>query len=116
MSNYHHKDESFWNESLGGDFLYVMPSFLCSMTEHGLRYQYAPCRNCSSAVSVTAVECSHCGFRASSGNHVTEIVYLLVGNLLTLTIIGGLVGIPLMLYALHRLRRRSQEVVVGQKV
>lgn len=93
-----------------------MTSTLCSMTKHGLRYQYAPCRNCGGAVSVTAVECSHCGFQAPSGNHVTEIVYLLVGNLLTLTIIGALVGLPLMIYALHRLRRRSQKAVVWKDV
>lgn len=72
------------------------------------------CVNCGDEVPITAVECTTCGYRIPDGGVVTDLLYLLIGNLLTITVIGAIVGLPLMRRALRRLERRSTESVARQ--
>lgn len=71
-----------------------------------------PCVNCGDDIPVTASECPRCEYRRSKGSHVTEIVHLIAGNFLTLTVIGAVLGLPLMYRALRRLQQRSHEGIV----
>lgn len=72
------------------------------------------CRNCGGRVSLAAVKCTHCGYHIPEDGIIIDILHLLLGNLLTLTVIGAIIGLPLMRRALRRLETRSTGTVAYQ--
>lgn len=75
-------------------------------------HETGPCANCGRDVPMAAVKCSHCGYHVPTGGHVTDLLHLIIGNLLTLTVLGAVIGVPLMRRALHRLQQQSYGTVV----
>ena len=77
------------------------------MSEHETMPEGGVCRHGEGSDPTIASERTRCEFRHPRGNHVTDVLYLVAGNLLTLTVIGAVVGLPLMRWALSRMQRRS---------
>lgn len=66
------------------------------------------CRHGEDNDSPSTYEGAPCGVYTPPGNHVTDVLCFVVGNLLTITVIGAVVGLPLMRWALARMKRRSR--------
>lgn len=59
----------------------------------------APCQKCASPIPTEAVRCPECGYEPSSEGARARFWGMLIGALLTATVIGAVVGIPLFLLA-----------------
>lgn len=104
-----------WGIFLGGDLLYAMTAIVRSMNGEMAEHELGPCENCNGEVPVSAVQCTHCGYHIPEGSRVTDLLHLIAGNLLTITVIGAIVGLPLMWRALQRMEKRSKRTIVCQQ-
>ena len=66
-----------------------------------------PCRRCQTAIPVDARRCPQCGYEPASEGSAGRTVLLVLGALLTLSVVGAVLGIPLMAYAFYA-RRKAQ--------
>lgn len=64
----------------------------------------APCRNCGQAVATDATYCRHCGYTPRDLG-VVAIGLMILGFILTASLIGAVVGIPMQLLALRLFRK-----------
>lgn len=57
----------------------------------------APCKECRADIEVNAQACPECGYNPGRRGKLSGIGLMIVGLLLSLTIIGAIVGIPLLI-------------------
>lgn len=73
----------------------------------------APCQRCQREILATARSCPECNYKpAARGRTARRIVYL-VGVVLTITVIGAVLGIPILLIAYYhgrKARRRKPTI------
>lgn len=82
-------------------------------SHHGINGRHSrdwTCVNCGPEVPITAVECTSCEYRIPNEKVVTDFLHLLIGNLLTITVTGAIVGLSLMRRALRHLERQLNEL------
>lgn len=57
----------------------------------------APCKKCTEEISTEAKRCPECGYEPSSHGRWWRQGGMLIGFILTITLVGAIVGIPLMI-------------------
>jgi hypothetical protein len=70
------------------------------------------CKECREGIEPDASACPHCGFRPVGGRNIIGVVCIILGGLLTLTLVGAIVGLPMMLlgFWLNRTNRATPAV------
>jgi len=58
----------------------------------------APCRACGTNISTVVVRCPQCGYEPKNRHATGRLLFVLFGALLTLTVVGAIVGIPMVLF------------------
>jgi len=69
------------------------------------------CSECQTEVEPEAKTCPHCGYAPQEKHKTMSKVYFIVGILLTLSIVGSPIGIPLMYLGYHFDKKRQKKTV-----
>jgi hypothetical protein len=70
----------------------------------------AACQKCKSEISTEADRCPECGYEPAAKGGTTRWWMMFLGGLLTMTVIGAIIGIPMILvgyYATRKARGRK---------
>lgn len=71
------------------------------------------CRRCRSEIAAAATRCPECGYEPAGEGSAGRTLLLVVGALLTVTVVGAIVGVPMMLYAFYaRSKARARRPAV----
>jgi hypothetical protein len=76
--------------------------------------QTAPCEKCKSKIRTDAELCPECGYDPQKNGRLMRKVFFIVGLLLTASVIGSPVGIPMLviaIYANHRVGNQRPAAV-----
>ncbi len=58
------------------------------------------CGKCVSEISVEADRCPECGYEPRTDNKLGQTILLIIGVILTLTVVGAIIGLPLIYFSL----------------
>ena len=61
----------------------------------------APCKKCQSEISAEAIACPECGYEPRNQGFYSRTVMAIVGIILSLTVIGAVVGVPLIIISVY---------------
>lgn len=59
------------------------------------------CKNCQTEIDDNANECAYCGYDPRANGQVARALFVFVGALLTMTIVGAVIGIPMIAVAVY---------------
>ncbi|WP_394295308.1 zinc ribbon domain-containing protein [Natrialba taiwanensis] len=57
------------------------------------------CQKCHSEISTDAITCPQCGYEPSAEGKTLRAIFYILGGLLTASVIGAVVGLPMMALA-----------------
>lgn len=66
------------------------------------------CNHCATRAKAGTKECPICGYRPKMQLKITGVVFVLGGLIFTATIIGAILGIPILIYGVYLLRRADK--------
>jgi predicted amidophosphoribosyltransferase len=66
------------------------------------------CAECREEIDREATTCPHCGHEGAEVSAAYGVAQFLVGGVLTATIIGAIIGIPLMRRGMRRAKRAGE--------
>lgn len=69
------------------------------------------CTECKTEVEPDAKTCPHCGYAPQEKHKTISKIYFFAGILLTLSIVGSPIGIPLMFLGYHFDKKRQNQTV-----
>lgn len=70
------------------------------------------CRECREEVAPEASRCPHCNYEATRDGYWTAVVVQIIGLLLTVTVIGAIVGLPLQWWS-YKQMQAARNATVG---
>jgi hypothetical protein len=73
------------------------------------------CPQCKEEVKHEAHKCPHCDYHAGEKDGKIGVIIALAGAVLSLTLIGSILGIPLVIYGLYK-ALKSNRKTMGTKV
>lgn len=71
-----------------------------------------PCEHCGGTVHTDVRECPYCGYTISTYRVWTDILYLLAGIFLIVTVVGRRYGVTLLTIAILRFKKRKRNTIV----
>jgi uncharacterized membrane protein len=66
------------------------------------------CGDCREEIAAEASTCPYCGHKGQTGSGIVAVCAVLFGGILTMTIIGAVVGIPMVLWGLRGLKKQGE--------
>jgi hypothetical protein len=65
------------------------------------------CEDCREEIDREASTCPHCGHDGTTPSGMFRIVAIIVGGLLTMTLIGAIIGLPMMWWGWRGIRKQG---------
>lgn len=66
------------------------------------------CEQCRESIDEAVTTCPYCGHEGAQISGIVGVVLLLLGGLLTMTVIGAIVGLPMMYFGYRAVKRGGQ--------
>lgn len=73
----------------------------------------APCEQCGSDVKIEAIRCPKCGYSPVDDGKTGRKIFTIGGILLSGTIIGAVIGIPMILLSWYIGKKKKQQGATG---
>lgn len=67
------------------------------------------CEECRAEISADASTCPHCGHDGRTSSGIVAVCAVLFGGVLTMTIIGAVVGVPMILWGMRGLKQQGEQ-------